>query len=170
MTRPASNRLLYATIFILWFTEFVQAGMTAFAAAPLMGEMAMGPEEFSLVAAVYASLAILAISQQRWWVERVGGQRFMQGAAVVAVAGALVCAARHDFAGLLGGGRARMALDGGAFFTASRMIIQHRLTRPPRFVGIRCLVTGLAIGIAASPWLAATAVADGNTSGLFGLA
>ena len=105
MTRPASNRLLYATIFILWFTEFVQAGMTAFAAAPLMGERAMGPEEFSLVAAVYASLAILAISQQRWWVERVGGQRFMQGAAVVAVAGALVCAARHDFAGLLGGPR-----------------------------------------------------------------
>ena len=47
-----------------------------------------------------------------------------------------------------------MALGGGAFFTASRMIIQHRLTRPPRFVGIRCLVTGLAIGIAASPWLA----------------
>lgn len=169
MTRPASNRLLYATIFILWFTEFVQAGMTAFAAAPLMGEMAMGPEEFSLVAAVYASLAILAISQQRWWVERVGGQRFMQGSAVVAVAGALVCAARHDFAGLLRG-RARMALDGGAFFTASRMIIQHRLTRPQRFVGIRCLATGLAIGIAASPWLAATAAADGNTSGLFGLA
>ena len=63
-----------------------------------------------------------------------------------------------------------MALDGGAFFTASRMIIQYRLTRPPRFVGIRCLVTGLAIGIAASPWLAATAVSDVNTSGLFGLA
>ena len=168
MTRPASNRLLYATIFILWFTEFVQAGMTAFAAAPLMGEMAMGPEEFSLVAAVYASLAILAISQQRWWVERVGGQRFIQGSAVVAVAGALVCATSHDFTSFLAG-RALMALGGGAFFTASRMIIQHRLAGPQRFVGIRCLATGLAIGIAASPWLAATAVAEGNTSGVFGL-
>ena len=169
MNPTASNRLLYATIFMLSLTEFLQAGMTAFAAAPLMGEMAMGPEEFSLVAAVYASLAILAISQQRWWVERVGGQRFIQGSAVVAVAGALVCATSHDFTSFLAG-RALMALGGGAFFTASRMIIQHRLTRPPRIVGIRCLVTGLAIGIAASPWLAATAVADGNTSGLFGLA
>lgn len=169
MTSSApSNRLLYATIFLLSLTEFLQAGMTAFAATPIMGYTAMGAEEFSLIAAVYASLAILAISMQRWWVERIGGQRFIQLSAVIAVTGSLICAASHDFNSFLLG-RAVMALGGGAFFTASRMLIQHRLTGPKRFAGIRCLATGLALGIAASPWLAATAVVDGNWSAMYGL-
>lgn len=167
-TSVSSNRLLYATIFVLSLTEFLQAGMTAFAAAPIMGYVAMGPEEFSLIAAVYASLAILAISLQRWWVERIGGQRFIQLSAVLTVVGSLICAASHDFNSFLLG-RAVMALGGGAFFTASRMLIQHRLAGPKRFAGIRCLATGLSLGIAASPWLAATAVADGHWSAMYGL-
>lgn len=166
MSKASSNRLVCSTIFMLALTEFLQSGMTAFAAAPIMGEVAIGPEEFSLIAAVYASLAILAISLQRWWVERVGGQRFTQAGAVVCVAGALVCASSRSFSSFLLG-RALMALGGGAFFTASRMIIQHRLAGSARFVGIRCLATGLAVGIAAAPWLAATAVAQSHWSAMY---
>lgn len=159
MNKTPANRLLYATIFVLSLTEFLQAGMTAFAAAPLMGEVSIGPDEFSLVAAVYASLAILAISMQRWWVERIGGQRFVQASALVSVAGSLLCASSHGLTGFLFG-RAVMALGGGAFFTVSRMLIQHRLAGRERFVGIRCLATGLALGIAAAPWLASIAVSN----------
>jgi MFS family permease len=168
MNKSPSNSLLYGTIFVLSLTEFLQAGMTAFAAAPIMGEVAIGPEEFSLVAAVYASLAILAISMQRWWVERVGAQRFIQASALVSVAGSLLCATGSDLNGFVMG-RAVMALGGGAFFTASRMIIQHRLAGPKRFVGIRCLATGLAIGIAAAPWLASEAVSRDAWQAMYAL-
>lgn len=168
MTKVLSRRLVCSTIFALALTEFLQSGMTAFAAAPIMGETSMSPEEFSLVAAVYASLAILSISLQRWWVERVGGQRFVQASAAVSVLGALVCANSRSFEAFLLG-RAIMALGGGAFFTASRMIIQHRVAGRERFLGIRCLATGLVMGIAAAPFLAATAVGRENWSAIYGL-
>jgi MFS transporter, DHA2 family, multidrug resistance protein len=166
MNKTPTKGLVCATVFVLSLTEFLQAGMTAFAAAPIMGEVSIGPEEFSLVAAVYASLAVLAISMQRWWVERIGGRRFVQASALVSISGSLLCATSHDFTNFLVG-RAIMALGGGAFFTASRMLIQHRLAGRERFVGIRCLATGLAVGIAAAPWLASVAVSDDTWAAMY---
>ncbi len=168
MNAASTNRLLYAIIFTLSLTEFLQAGMTAFAAVPIMGEIGIGPDEFSFIAAAYASLAILAISMHRWWIERFGARRFIQACAALSIGGSLLCATSHDFNGLLLG-RAVMALGGGAFFTASRMIIQHRLAGPQRFVGIRCLATGLAIGIAMAPWLATLAVVDETWAAIYAL-
>ena len=167
-TTPAPSRLLYATILLLSLTEFLQAGMTAFAAGPIMGEVGIGPQEFSLVAAVHASVAIVAISMQRWFVERIGGRRFVQACAVLSAAGALLCATSDDFTSFLAG-RAVMALGGGSFFTASRMIIQHTLAGPKRFAGIRSLASGLALGIAAAPWLASLAVDAGHWSAIYGV-
>ena len=43
MTKPQLGPLLYATIFLLSLFEFMQTGMTAFAAAPIMGEVGMSP-------------------------------------------------------------------------------------------------------------------------------
>lgn len=166
MNKPPPKRLLYAVIFVLTITEFLQSGMTAFAAAPIMGEVGMGPEEFSLVAAVYASLAILAISMQRWWVERIGGRAFIQLSALVSITGSLLCATSHTYTQFLLG-RAVMALGGGAFFTAGRMLIQHRLAGPQRFVGIRSLATGVAFSIAAAPWLASVAVSEDTWSAMY---
>jgi len=165
-TRMPASRMLYATILLLSLTEFLQAGMTAFAAAPIMGELSMGPEEFSLVAAAYASIAILAISMQRWFVERIGGQRFVQLCAALSVGGAILCATSNELMAFLAG-RTLMALGGGAFFTSSRMIIHHTLDGPNRFIGIRCLASGLAIGIAAAPWLAATAVSHDTWAAIY---
>lgn len=154
---PAPGRALHATIFTLALTDFLQAGMTAFAAAPLMGELGMGPDQFSFVAVLYASVAIVAISMHRWCVERLGGRRYVQLCAGALVAGAVVCALADGFDGFVIG-RTLMALGAG-LFTSSRMIIHHRLAGPGRFKGIRSLASGLAIGIAAAPWLAAQAVA-----------
>jgi DHA2 family multidrug resistance protein len=159
-------RLLYATILLLSLTEFLQSGMTAFAAAPIMGELGMGPEQFSLVAAVYASVAIVTISMHRWVVEHIGGRRFVQACAALTLAGAVLCASSHSFAGFIAG-RVVMAIGGGSFFTACRMLVHHELAGPQRFNGIRCIATGLAVGIAAAPWLAATAVSGGNWSAIY---
>jgi MFS family permease len=160
--------MLCATIAVLTAIEFLQLSMTAFAAAPIMGELGMSPEDFSLAAAVYASVAILAISMQRWFVERVGGRRFIRWATAISILGSVLCATSDDFASFLVG-RIVMAVGGGALFTAARMIIHHMLAGPRRFAGIRALGASLALSIAAGPWLAAEAVSAESWSAIYWL-
>ncbi|MFC5525870.1 MFS transporter [Rhodanobacter ginsengisoli] len=168
MNTRAPGPLLYATIFVLTAIEFLQLSMVAFGAGPIMGEVSITPEDFSLIAAVYASVAILVISMQRWFVTRLGGRLFIQCAAVVSLLGAVLCATSHDFASFLLG-RVVMALGGGAFFTSARMIIHHALAGPRRFTGIKSLAYGVALCIAAGPWLAAQAVSNDTWSAIFWL-
>jgi len=168
MNVRASDLLLYATIFVLTAIEFLQLSMVAFGAGPIMGEVSITPEDFSLIAAVYASVAILMISMQRWVVTRLGGRLFIQCATAVSLLGAVLCATSHDFASFLLG-RVVMALGGGAFFTSARMIIHHTLAGPRRFTGIKSLAYGVALCIAAGPWLAAQAVSNDTWSAIFWL-
>ena len=137
-----NTRLLYATIFVLTAIEFLQLIMIAFGAGPIMGEIGLAPEDFSLIAAVYASVAILVISMQRWLVTRFGGRLFIQCATAISLLGAVLCATSHDFASFLLG-RFVMAIGGGALFTSARMIIHHRLAGPQRFAGIKALAYGV---------------------------
>ena len=167
-TVAPSGRLLYLTIFVLAFVDFLQSGMTAFAAGPIMGEVGIAPEDFSLVAAAYAAVAILMISMQRWFVERFGGRHFIQAALAVLILGDVLCATSIDFAGFLAG-RVVMAIGGGALFTSSRMIIHHCLAGPKRFVGVKALASSVALGIAAAPWLAAIVVAHETWSAIYWL-
>ncbi len=160
--------LLYATIFVLTAIEFLQLSMVAFGAGPIMGEVSITPEDFSLIAAAYASVAILAISMQRWFVTRLGGRLFIQCATAVSLLGAVLCATSHDFASFLIG-RLVMAIGGGALFTSARMIIHHVLAGPRRFMGIKSLAYGVALCIAAGPWLAAQAVSNDTWSAIFWL-
>jgi MFS transporter, DHA2 family, multidrug resistance protein len=160
--------LLYATIFVLTAIEFLQLSMVAFGAGPIMGEVGITPEDFSLIAAVYASVAILVISMQRWFVTRLGGRLFLQYATALSLIGAVLCATSHDFASFLLG-RFVMAVGGGALFTSARMIIHHRLAGPKRFAGIKSLAYGVALCISAGPWLAAQAVSNDTWSAIFWL-
>ncbi|RQR40234.1 MFS transporter [Burkholderia sp. Bp9143] len=168
MSPSGPGRLLYATIFLLVTIDFLQSGMTAFAAGPLMGELGMAPEDFSLAAAVYASVAILSISMQRWFVERLGPRRFVQYATAICAGGAVLCAISDDFSSFLAG-RAVMALGGGALFTSARMMVHHALAGPARFVGIKYLVGGVALNTAAAPWLASLAVSHEKWSAIYWL-
>ncbi|MEO7324183.1 MAG: MFS transporter [Dokdonella sp.] len=161
-------RLVYATIFTLTAIEFMQLSMTAFAAGPIMGEVSIGPEDFSLIASVYASVAILMISMQRWFVERMGGRRFIQCITAISVLGSALCATSHDFDSFLAG-RMVMAIGGGAMFTAARMIVHHVLEGRQRFLGIASLATGVALSIAAAPGLASLAVANETWTAIFWL-
>ena len=160
--------LLYATIFVLTAIEFLQLSMVAFGAGPIMGEVGITPEDFSLIAAVYASAAILVISMQRWFVTRLGGRLFLQYATALSLIGAVLCATSHDFASFLLG-RFVMAVGGGALFTSARMIIHHRLAGPKRFAGIKSLAYGVALCISAGPWLTAQAVSNDTWSAIFWL-
>ena len=74
MNARTSRRVVCATIFVLTAIEFLQLSMVAFGAGPIMGELSITPEDFSLIAAIYASVAILMISMQRWFVTRFGGR------------------------------------------------------------------------------------------------
>ncbi len=70
---PLLQRLpLYLLIACLPFTDFVQNGLVAFNAAPVMGDIGASPEEYSGVATLYAVVAIAMISKHRWLVERLG--------------------------------------------------------------------------------------------------
>jgi hypothetical protein len=166
--RDSGSLLLYATIFVLTSIEYLQSGMTAFAAGPIMGEVSIAPEDFSLVGAAYASIAILVISMQRWLVERIGGRRFIQCATAISVVGSVLCATSDDFYSFLIG-RMVMALGGAPFFTSARMMIQHSLAGPRRLTGIKVLATGLALSIAAAPWLASQAISHETWSAIYWL-
>ena len=160
--------LVYATIYVLTAIEFLQLSMVAFGAAPIMGEISITPEDFSLIAAIYASVAILVISMQRWFVTHLGGRLFLQWATAISLLGAVLCATSHDFASFLLG-RFVMAVGGGALFTSARMIIHHSLAGPKRFTGIKFLAYGVASCICMGPWLAAQAVSNLTWSAMFWL-
>lgn len=168
MNARTTGLLLYATIFVLTAIEFLQLSMVAFGAGPIMGEVSITPEDFSLIAAVYASVAILMISMQRWFVTRLGGRLFIQCATSVSLLGAVLCATSLDFASFLFG-RLVMAIGGGALFTSARMIIHHTLAGPRRFMGIKSLAYGVALCISAGPWLTAQAVSNDSWSAIFWL-
>lgn len=164
--RHPHERTLLATIFVLNAIEFLHAGMIAFGAAPIMGGIGATPEEFTIVTAVYAVVAIAAISKQRWLVERMGWRLFIQVSAALFVAGAAVCASSGSFPQFLLG-RAIMGMGGAAFMTSARLMINLMPPSPRRFLGIKVFASALAIGNALAPWFASIAVARDSWPAIF---
>lgn len=154
----APNRhLLLPAVFLLCATEFLQSGMVTFAAAPIMGEIGAGPEEFSVVAALYACVAVLAIAKQHWLIERIGWRDYLIGSAIVFVGGALLCA-QADRVLPFAIGRVAMALGGGTLMVTARLLVNLQPQGPMRFTGVKVFASGLCSGLAAAPLLAALAV------------
>lgn len=158
--------VLLLAIFTLNFIEFLQAGMIAFGAGPIMGGIGASPEEFSLATAVYACVAIGVIARQRWLVERVGWRRFIAGSVICFICGAAICAGSGDFPQFLLG-RAIMGLGAAAFMTSARLMINLMPPGPQRLVGIRAFACALAGGSACAPWLASLAVAHDSWPAMF---
>lgn len=165
---PKPRASLLLTVFLLTALEFLQAGMVAFAAGPIMGQIGAGPEEYSLATACYAGVAIVTISKQRWLVERLGWRRFVQFSLALFVLGAGVCGTSATFAQFLVG-RLVMGLGGAAFMTSGRVIINLIPPSPMRFVGIKYFASGLACGIAFAPGIASFAVANDSWNAIFAI-
>lgn len=154
---PQAPKTLLFTILLLTMIEFLHAGMLGFAASPIMGEISSSPEQFSLAAAAYAGTAILTISKQYWLVERLGWRSFVIGSLSLFILGALICATSNSFNQFLIG-RIIMGLGGAAFMTTGRILVNLIPPSPLRFLGIKYFSTGLALGIALAPGLAAFSV------------
>jgi MFS family permease len=163
---PRHPRLLLFTIFLLTAIEYLQSGMIAFGAGPIMGEIGAAPEEFSLVSATYACVAVAVICKQRWMVERLGWRRYVLCSLAVFACGAVICAASSGTSQFLAG-RIVMALGGGGLMNSSRVLVNLFPPSPARFTGIKFFATALAVGSSAGPWLASLAVSHDGWQWIF---
>ncbi|RZT39379.1 MFS transporter [Cupriavidus agavae] len=151
------NPLLLLLIGALTAIDFIQNGMVSFAAGPIMGEIGASPEEFSLIAAAYASIAIVGIALQRWCVERLGWRGYVRGALGIAAVGAMACGTAWSYETLLAG-RMVMAVGCAGMMTSARLAVNLIPPGPGRIHGITALASGVCCGLASAPWLAATIV------------
>lgn len=157
---------LLPAIFLLCGAEFLQSGMTAFAAAPIMGEIGAGPEEFSVIASLYACVAVFAIAKQHWLVERIGWRRYFGIGALLYFVGAQLCAYGSHLT-MFAVGRILMALGGGGLMSAARLLVNLRAPGLPRFRGVQIFACGLSTGMALAPLLASWAITNGDRALIF---
>lgn len=160
--RPA----LLAAIFLLILIEFLQSGMVIFAAAPTMGLIGASPEQYATVSALYASVAVLSISQMTALVQRLGWRDYLLGSVVLFLLGVWMCAASANLLSF-GAGRVLMAAGGGVFMTAARMLVNLIPPSPQRMAGIAAFGSALASGMSLAPWLAGTLVGQEAWSALY---
>jgi MFS family permease len=163
---PRHPRLLLLAIFLLTATEYLQSGMIAFGAGPIMGEIGAAPEEFSLISAMYACVAVAVIAKQRWLAERLGWRRFVLCSLAIFICGAGLCAT-SDTTWQFMAGRIVMALGGGTFMTSSRLLVNLFPPSPSRFTGIKFFATALAVGSSSGPFLASVAVSHDGWQWIF---
>jgi predicted MFS family arabinose efflux permease len=164
--RPIPRPALLATIFVFNLIEFLQSGMIVFASAPTMGRIGASPEQYSLVTALYAAVAVLSISQMTVLVQRLGWRDFLLGAVLLFLGGSWLCAGATSL-GAVVTGRRFLAAGGGVFMTAARMMVNLIPPSPQRIQGIAAFGGALASGMAVAPVAAAFLVDAGAWSGIF---
>ena len=164
---PRYPQLLLFTIFLLTVIEYLQSGMIAFGSGPIMGEIGAAPEEFSLISATYACVAIAAIAKQRWFVERLGVRRFILLSLALFIIGAAVCGSSSTYLQFMAG-RACMGMGGGSLMTSARLLVNLFPPSPKRFSGIKYFATALAVGSSSAPWLASIAISHDSWRWIFG--
>ena len=143
-------KLLLSTIFVLTAIEFLQSGMLAFGAAPISGQINASPEEYSIVTAAYAAVAIAAIAKMRWFIERLGWRRFILLSIAFFVTGAAISGLASSFPQFLLG-RVVMGLGGAAFMTSARMLV-NLIPPSPAPTRSNCPSILLSAAISRSPW------------------
>lgn len=159
-------KLLLSTIFLLTAIEFLQSGMLAFGAAPISGQINASPEEYSIVTAAYAAVAIAAIAKMRWFIERLGWRRFILLSIAFFVTGAAISGLASSFPQFLLG-RVVMGLGGAAFMTSARMLVNLIPPSPARIKGIIAFAVGLSTAVSASSWVVAEFVSADWWNGIF---
>ena len=161
ISKAVPSLRLFALICGLPMTDFLQSGVVAFNAAPIMGDIGASPEEYSLVATLYAVVAISMLFNHRWLLERFGWRNAMVGSYTLFAAGALGCATSQSLV-QFAIARVLMAMGTSAFFTASRVLVNHVPPSPRRFVAIKFLASGIAWGGVLGPLVASIAYSHGS--------
>ncbi|SBS35319.1 putative multidrug resistance protein EmrY [Marinomonas spartinae] len=165
---PSHNFLMLATIFLLMLLNFLQTGMIAFAAAPLMGELGVSPQEYSLTTAAYACVAVVTISKQRWLIERMGWKYYILASLFIFFIGCLICFYGNNFTVFLIG-HVVMGFGGAAFMAGARVIVTLFPPSPLRLTGIKTYAYGLTISSALAPFLVARLFLDASWQYLFAI-
>ncbi|WP_020656147.1 MFS transporter [Massilia niastensis] len=160
--RPA----LLGAIFIFNFIEFFQTGMVVFAIGPTLGQVNASPEEYGAITALYASVAVLAISQMTVLIQRFGWRDHLLAGVLIFVCGSWLCAA-SDSVGSFALGRTLMALGGGGFMTSARMMVNLIFPPQERVIGIAAFAGAVATGISLGPWAAGAMVAREAWGGIY---
>lgn len=160
--RPA----LLAAIFCFNFIEFLSTGMTVFAASAIMGHVGASPEEYATISALYAAVAVLAISQFTVLLQRLGWRNYLIGSVLFYVLGAWLCATSGSVA-QFAAGRLLMATGGGVFMTVARMMVNLIPPSPQRLQGIAVFGAALSLGLALGPLAAATLLGHEAWGGMF---
>lgn len=159
--KAAPSLRLFVLICGLPMTDFIQTGVVAFNAAPIMGDIGASPEEYSLVATLYAVVAICMLFNHRWLLERCGWRNAMVVSYTLFAAGAVGCALSTSLL-QFAVSRILMAMGTASFFTASRVLVNHIPPSPRRFVAIKFLASGIAWGGVLGPLVASVAYSHGS--------
>lgn len=162
--RPVGTLHLVA-LSLLVMLEFLQNGMVSFASSYISGGIGAAPEEFSLAAACYASVAVVMIFQHRWLVQRLGYRRFLQIALAFFALGAIICANADDVNQFIAG-RMVEAVGCSAFFTAARIQLLHYRVKE-RGIALLAFGFGILLGSGLAPVIAAYLVDHGGWQGIF---
>ncbi|WP_133010360.1 MFS transporter [Marinomonas flavescens] len=163
---PSHEWLMLATIFLLMLVNFLNVGMIAFAASPLMGELGVSPQEYSLSTAAYAAVAVVTISKQRWLVERMGWRNYIHSSLLIFFIGCFICYLSRNFSQFLIG-HVVMGFGGAAFMAGARILITLLPVGPIRFKGIKTYAYGLTISISLAPFLAAQLFINASWNDIF---
>lgn len=156
---------LIVSIMLVASVEFLQNGMLNVAASQIMGSIGAGPELFSHAAMVYAGCAVIALFHHDWLAARFGSRRLVAISLGLFAAGALMCAMSYT-PGMFIVGRAVQGTGGAAFFTATRVEVQH-LPPSRRVSALLCFGYALLLGSALGPLLAGLALQYGSWRWIF---
>ncbi len=155
----------HIAILLLTTVQFLESTMIAFASSPIRGEIQASPEQYSFVAALYACIAVVAIANVRWFSERMGWRNYVLISIALYIIGCAICSASGDLWMFLLG-RVVMALGGSAFMTIGRIIVNVS-PGPMRISSLSYFATGVALGMASAPWIAAMAVTQDHWQAIF---
>jgi MFS transporter, DHA2 family, multidrug resistance protein len=148
-------RSLALTAFLLTLIEFLQSGMVGFGAVPIQGEISASPEQYSLLVAMYASVAIVVIAKHRWLTERMGWRTYVLASIAIHIMGCALCSVSNDLS-TFAAGRILMAMGGASYMTISRILVNHFPVGRSRATAIQYFVFAVALGTALGPVLILT--------------
>ncbi|MCH4579989.1 MFS transporter [Achromobacter xylosoxidans] len=160
------HAVLLSIVALMCGLQFLEVGMVAFASTPIRGEIQASPEEYSVVTMLYATVAVLAISQVHRFTQRFGWRLYLMGTIAVYIAGAGLCIASRDLYSFAAG-RMVMAAGGATFFTSGRVLVNLIPFGKERVIGITVFAIAVSTGTAAAPFAASLAVTHDQWKAIF---
>lgn len=158
--------LLMLLLALATAVEFLENIMFVFAASHIVGGIDGDPRSFALVQAAYAVGSMLTILKQPWLAQRFGYRRYLTGALLLFIAGALAAAASHSVT-QLAAARLLQGLGGGALFTSCRILVNLMFSPADRPRALRIFMLGIFGASTLAPAFAAALIEHGVWQDVF---